>query len=102
MVCPNPGETVGLQLYPRLELISLNLAHPALRLLQLGQDTEQILYVMTELSDLTEQLEARGGVGAAVFGDYFETGRDIEKSHVDDIQTVFDRYLVPSGVDHEG
>jgi hypothetical protein len=48
---------------------------------------------MKELSDLSEQLGRKGGVGAAVFGDHFETGRDIEKSHVDSIQSVFDRYF---------
>jgi hypothetical protein len=52
---------------------------------------------MKELSDLSEQLGRRGGVGAAVFGDHFETGREIERSHVDNIQSVFDRYLGAQG-----
>jgi hypothetical protein len=48
---------------------------------------------MKELSDLSEQLGGRGGVGAAVFGDHFEVGRDVEKTHVDNIQNVFNRYF---------
>jgi hypothetical protein len=52
---------------------------------------------MKELSDLSEQLGRKGGVGAAVFGDHFETGREIEKRHVDNIQSVFDRYLGVQG-----
>jgi hypothetical protein len=48
---------------------------------------------MKELSDLSEQLGGRGGVGAAVFGDHFEVGRDIEKTHADNIQNVFNRYF---------
>jgi hypothetical protein len=52
---------------------------------------------MKELSDLSEQLGGKGGVGAAVFGDHFETGREIEKRHVDNIQSVFDRYFGVQG-----
>jgi hypothetical protein len=48
---------------------------------------------MKELSDLSEQLGPRRGVGAAIFGDHFEAGGDIEKSHVDNIESVFDRYF---------
>jgi hypothetical protein len=38
-----------------------------------------------------------GGVGAAVFGDHFEAGGDIDKSHADNIQSVFDRYFDAQG-----
>jgi hypothetical protein len=48
---------------------------------------------MKALSDLSEQLGRKGGVGAAIFSDHFEAGPDIDKSHVDSIQSVFDRYL---------
>ena len=44
-----------------------------------------------DLSDLSKQLGVIGGAGAAVFGDHFETGRDVEKEHIDNIQSVFDR-----------
>lgn len=47
---------------------------------------------LKELSDLSKGLGAMGGVGAAVFGDRFEAGRDIEQSHLDNIQQVFDRF----------
>src|SRR5208283_4215087 len=49
MVCPYSGKTVGLQLYPHLELIGLDLVHAALRLMNLGQDSQQILHVVTDL-----------------------------------------------------
>jgi hypothetical protein len=34
-----------------------------------------------------------GGAGAAVFGDHFESGRDVEQGHVDNIQNMFDRFF---------
>jgi hypothetical protein len=43
---------------------------------------------MKDLSDRTKQLGIMGGAGAAVFGDNFEVGRDIEQRHVDDLQRV--------------
>ena len=46
-----------------------------------------------DLSDLSKQLGVMGGAGVAVFGDHFETGRDVEKEHVDNIQSVFDRFF---------
>jgi hypothetical protein len=46
-----------------------------------------------DLSDLSKQLGVMGGAGAAVFGDHFETGRDVEKGHVDKIESVFDRFF---------
>jgi hypothetical protein len=48
---------------------------------------------MKDLSDLSKQLGVMGGAGAAVFGDHFEPGRDVEKEHVDNIQNVFDRFF---------
>jgi hypothetical protein len=48
---------------------------------------------MKDLSDRTKQLGVMGGAGAAVFGDHFEAGRDVEQSHVDNIQSVFDRFF---------
>ena len=42
---------------------------------------------------MSRQLGVMSGVGAAVFGDRFEVGRDIEQGHVDNIQGVFDRYF---------
>src|SRR5262249_49135846 len=46
---PHAGEAVGLQLDPNLELISLTLVEAALRLLNLRQNTKQILYVVADL-----------------------------------------------------
>ena len=46
-----------------------------------------------DLSDLSKQLGVIGGAGAAVFGDHFETGRDVEREHIDNIQSVFDRFF---------
>ena len=46
-----------------------------------------------DLSDLSKQLGVMGGAGAAVFGDHFETGRDVEKGHVVNIESVFDRFF---------
>jgi len=45
-----------------------------------------------DLSDLSRQLGLMGGAGAAVFGDHFEHGQDVEQSHIDNIQNVFDRF----------
>jgi hypothetical protein len=47
---------------------------------------------MKELSNLTRQLGVMGGAGVAVFGDHFEAGADVDQSHVDNIERVFDRY----------
>jgi hypothetical protein len=35
------------------------------------------------LSDLSKQLGVMGGAGAAVFGDHFEAGQDVEQKHID-------------------
>jgi hypothetical protein len=35
----------------------------------------------------------RGGAGAAVFGDQLEAGQDVEQSHLDSLQQVFDRFV---------
>ena len=48
---------------------------------------------LKDLSEMSRQLGVMSGVGAAVFGDRFEVGRDIEQGHVDNIQGVFDRYF---------
>jgi hypothetical protein len=48
---------------------------------------------LKDLSDRSKQLGVMGGAGAAVFGDHFEAGRDVEQSHVDNIQSVFDRFF---------
>ena len=48
---------------------------------------------LKDLSDLSRQLGVMGGAGAAVFGDHFEAGQDVEQSHVDNIQNVFDRFF---------
>jgi hypothetical protein len=47
---------------------------------------------MKDLSDLSKQLSLMGGAGAAVFGDQFEHGQDVEQSHIDNIQSIFDRF----------
>jgi hypothetical protein len=49
---------------------------------------------MKDLSDMSRQLGVMGGTGAAVFGDRFEAGRDVEQGHLDNIQSVFDRFFV--------
>jgi hypothetical protein len=46
---------------------------------------------MKELSDLSKGQSLMGGVGAAVFGDQLEAGREVEQDHLDNIQRVFDR-----------
>ena len=38
------------------------------------------------------QLGQVGGAGKAVFGDQFEAGRKVDQSHLDNIQSVFDRF----------
>jgi hypothetical protein len=48
---------------------------------------------MKDLSDLTKQLGVMGGAGAAVFGDQFEHGQDIEQNRLDNIQSILDRSL---------
>ena len=48
---------------------------------------------MKDLSDLSKQLGVMGGVGAAVFGERLEAGRDVEQAHLDNIQNVFDRFF---------
>jgi hypothetical protein len=46
---------------------------------------------MKDLSDLTRQLGVMGGAGAAVFGDKFEHGQNVDQSHLDNIQGILDR-----------
>jgi Bacterial protein of unknown function (DUF937) len=46
-----------------------------------------------DLSDLSKQLGVMVGAGAAVFGDHFEAGQDVEQKHIDNIQDVFDRFF---------
>jgi hypothetical protein len=46
---------------------------------------------MKDLSDLTKQLGIMGGAGAAVFGDQFEHGQNVEQSRLDNIQGMLDR-----------
>jgi hypothetical protein len=41
--------------------------------------------------DSSQQLGLPGGVGAAVFGDRFDAGRDVGQSHLESIQNIFDR-----------
>src|SRR6516165_413240 len=48
---------------------------------------------MKDLSDLSKTLGVMGGAGAAVFGDHFEVGQDVDKSHVANIQNVFERFM---------
>jgi hypothetical protein len=48
---------------------------------------------LKDLSDLSRQLGVMGGAGVAVFGSHFEAGRDVEKRHIDNIQSVFDRFF---------
>jgi hypothetical protein len=52
---------------------------------------------MKDLSDLSKQLSVMGGAGAAVFGDHFEAGQDVEQKHIDNIQNVFDRFFGAQG-----
>ena len=46
---------------------------------------------MKDLSELTKQLGVMGGAGAAVFGDRFEHGQNVDQSHLDNIQGILDR-----------
>ncbi len=48
---------------------------------------------MKDLSDRTKQLGVMDNVGAAVFGDRFEVGRDVEQDHLESIQSVFERFF---------
>jgi len=48
---------------------------------------------LKDLSDRSKQLGVMGSAGAAVFGDHFEVGRDVDKSHADSLQSVFDRFF---------
>jgi hypothetical protein len=52
---------------------------------------------MKDLSDLSKQLGVMGGAGAAVFGEHFEPGRDAGQKHLDNIQSVFDRFFGAEG-----
>jgi hypothetical protein len=45
-----------------------------------------------DLSDLTKQLGVMGA-GEAVFGDRLDVGRDIDQDHLDNIQSVLDRFF---------
>jgi hypothetical protein len=46
-----------------------------------------------DLSDLSRQLDQKGGAGTALFGDQFEHGQEVDQAHLDNIQSVFDRLL---------
>jgi hypothetical protein len=47
---------------------------------------------LKDLSDLSKKLGVMGGAGAAVFGDHLEVGRDVDKSHLDNLQSVFGQF----------
>ena len=40
-----------------------------------------------------KKLGVMGGAGAAVFGDHFEVGQDVDKGHVANIQGVFECFM---------
>ena len=46
-----------------------------------------------DLSDLSKQLGLMGGAGAALFGGRLDHGQDVDRSHLDNIQSVFDRFF---------
>ena len=46
-----------------------------------------------DLSDLSRKLGLMGGAGAALFGEQLEHGQDVEQGHLDNIQSVLDRFL---------
>ena len=48
---------------------------------------------LKDLSDRTKQISLMGGAGAAVFGDQFEHGQHVDQSHLDNIQSILDRFL---------
>ena len=48
---------------------------------------------MKDLSDLSKQLNRMGGAGAALFGDQFEHGQEVERDHLDNVQGIFDRFF---------
>ncbi len=48
---------------------------------------------LKDLSDRSKQLGVMDNAGAAVFGDYFEVGRDVDRSHVANVQSVLERLL---------
>ena len=47
---------------------------------------------MKDLSDRSKQLGVMDDVGAAVFGDRFEVGRDVDPAQMQGIQSVLDRF----------
>ena len=47
---------------------------------------------LKDLSDLSKKLGVMGGAGAAVFGDHLEVGRDVDKSHLDKLQSLFGQF----------
>src|SRR5215471_10599492 len=67
-VCPNTGKTIRLQLDPNLQAVGFSLAHPALRLLHLGKQSEQILYVVADLVRDHIGLRELTGLAANVTG----------------------------------
>ena len=46
-----------------------------------------------DLSDLSKQLGLMGGAGAALFGGRLDHGQDVDRSHLDNIQSVFDLFF---------
>jgi hypothetical protein len=48
---------------------------------------------MKDLSDKSKGLGLMDGVGAAVFGDRLDAGRDVEQNQLDSFQQVLDRFL---------
>lgn len=48
---------------------------------------------LDELSELTKKLDARGVSGQALFGEMFDSGRNVQQDHVDNLQKVFESFL---------
>jgi hypothetical protein len=60
---------------------------------QIPQERQGQSPQLKDLSDLSRGLGVMGGAGAAVFGDHFESGQDVDQSHMDNVQSIFDRFF---------
>jgi hypothetical protein len=54
---------------------------------QIPQERQGQSPQLKDLSDLSRGLRMMGGAGAAVFGDHFESGQDVDQSHMDNVQS---------------
>ena len=88
---PDAGEAVRLQLHPDLQIVSLNLVHPALGFLHLWQYSKLVLHVVADLVGNHIRLGKLAGLAADIAG--AEAPLEVLKEACVEIDLLVDRAI---------